>query len=210
MRLLTLFLVAALACAGAARAADIRVATVLPVEDVSLPFWCDWGYDWDERCYRQDGPRLAVGGDSDKVWRSALRFSTTAVPAGAHVVTAELSLWYDRTCIGPRKTSVPCDGRAFELAAQPILSQRWFAEREVEIGPQVGAGAVQAGAAPQWIVLDLTDLVVEWVSGTQPNNGAIVKLGDPQEDYGVGGPSLPSSSFATPSLRPRLTVWYVP
>jgi hypothetical protein len=209
MRLLTLLLVAALACAGAARGADIRVSTLVPVEDVSLPFWCDWGYDWDERCYREDGPRLAVGGDTDKVWRSALRFPTPSLPAGARVVTAELSLWYDRTCIGPRKTSVPCDGRVFELAAHPILTPRWFAEREVEIGPQLGTGAVTAGAAPQWIVLDLTDLVAEWVSGAQPNNGVLMKLGDPQEDYGVSGPLLPSSSAPTPSLRPRLAVWYV-
>jgi hypothetical protein len=40
-----------------------------------LPFWCDWGYDWAERCYRLDGAWLGVGGgEPDKVWRSALRF----------------------------------------------------------------------------------------------------------------------------------------
>jgi hypothetical protein len=210
MRIFALFLVAALACVSAARGADIRVATLAPVEDVSLPCWCDWGYDWDERCYREDGPRLAVGGDTDKVWRSALRFSTSSVPSGARIVTAELSLWYDRTCLAPRKTSVPCDGRAFELGAHSILTPRWFAEREVETGPQAGGGAVPAGAPPQWIVLDLTDLVAEWVSGAQPNNGVIVKLDEPQEDFGVGGPLLPSSSFANAGLRPRLTVWYVP
>ena len=210
MRLLTFFLVAALAYAGAARGADVRVATLVPVEDVSLPFWCDWGYDWDERCYREDGARLAVGGEDDKVWRSALRFSTASVPPGATVVTAELSLWYDRTCIAPRRTSRSCDGRAFEFSAHPILTPRWLSEREVELGSQAGAGALPAAAASQWVVLELTDLVAEWVSGAQQNNGVLVRLGDAQEEYGSSGPLFPSSSFATAGVRPRLTVWYVP
>jgi hypothetical protein len=35
------------ACALPARAAG-RSLVRTPVEDVGLPFWCDWGYDWDE------------------------------------------------------------------------------------------------------------------------------------------------------------------
>jgi hypothetical protein len=41
-----------------------------PVEDVGIPFWCDWGY---ARCCRDDTARLSVGGVDDKVWRAALR-----------------------------------------------------------------------------------------------------------------------------------------
>src|SRR5262245_51297424 len=40
-----------------------------PVEDVGMPFWCDRGYDWDERCYIDNTARLPVGGVDDKVWR---------------------------------------------------------------------------------------------------------------------------------------------
>src|SRR5947208_16689041 len=116
MRFLAVLL-AGLACVGSARAADVRTTTLAPVEDVSLPFFCDWGYDWDERCYRDDSTRLALGGGPGKVWRSALRFSLDVIPASAAVVTAELSLWYDGTCVGPRKTFRPCDGRAFSLEA---------------------------------------------------------------------------------------------
>src|SRR2546421_8354662 len=94
-------LVAALALAGSAHAADLRVVTLSPVEDVSMPFWCSWGYDWDERCYRDDFDRLGVGGVDDKVWRSGVHFSLAALPPQAMVVTAELSLWYDRTCVAP-------------------------------------------------------------------------------------------------------------
>jgi hypothetical protein len=209
MRVFMLVIGAALAFAGAARGADVRVATLHPVEDVSLPFWCDWGYDWDERCYREDGSRLPVGGEQDKVWRAALRFSTATIPPGAAIVTAELSLWYDRTCLAPRKESRPCDGRGFELGAHPIFTARWFSEREVEFGPQVATAAVEPFATSQWTTWDLTDLVAEWASGALPNYGMLLKLADGQEDYNSSGPLFPSSRYANSSLRPRLTVWYV-
>jgi hypothetical protein len=201
---------AALAFAGVARASDLRAVTLSPVEDVSLPFWCDWGYDWDERCYRDDGVRLAVGGgEPDKVWRSALRFSTASIPAGVTVVTAELSLWYDRTCLAPRKTSRPCDSRGFAFGLHPIFSPRWYAEREVEFGPEVGTAALDALAPEQWVVWDVTDLVADWASGGLPNNGVLLKLVDGQEDYDSSGPLFPSSTYANASVRPRLTVWYL-
>jgi hypothetical protein len=209
MRLLVSAAIAALALTGAAHADDVHVATLSPVADVSLPFSCNWGYDWDERCYREDGSRLPVGGEQDKVWRSALRFSTASIPSGAAVVTAELSLWYDRICVAPRKTSRPCDGRGFELVAHPILTARWFSEREVEFGPQVGATALEPFAPPQWTTWDLTDLVAEWTSGALPNYGVLLKLADGQEDYGSSGPLFPSARYANAALRPRLTIWYV-
>jgi hypothetical protein len=209
MRFFLFALAAALAFAGTARAGDVHVATLSPLADVSLPFWCDWGYDWDERCYREEGPRLPVGGELDKVWRSAVRFSTASIPSGAAIVTAELSLWYDRTCLAPRRTSRPCDGRGFELGAHPIFTARWFSEREVEFGPQVGTAALDPFAGPQWTTWDLTDLVAEWASGALPNYGVLLKLVDGQEDFGSSGPLFPSSRYADGSRQPRLTVWYV-
>jgi hypothetical protein len=208
MRLLVVVVFALLAFADVARGADIRVATLSPLDDVSLPFWCDWGYDWDERCYSDDGVRLALGGEPDKVWRSALRFSTASIPPGAAVVTAELSLWYDRTCVAPRKTSRPCDGRGFQIDAHPIYTQLWFSEREVEFGPLAAVAYLDPFAPPQWVVWDVTDLVSEWVSGGEANNGLLLKLADGQEDYNLSGPLIPSSSYPTSSLRPRLTIWF--
>ena len=64
-RVLTLVLVAiCLACPAPGWASSVSIA---PSADVGLPFWCDWGYDWDERCYRDDTARLPVGGVDDKV-----------------------------------------------------------------------------------------------------------------------------------------------
>jgi hypothetical protein len=35
----------------------------------------------------------------------------------------------------------------------------------------------------------------------------LLKLVDEQEDYAMGGPAMPSSSYADAALRPRLVVW---
>lgn len=89
---LVLSLLVALALAGAARAGAYRTVALPAAENVSLPYLCDWGYDWEERCYRDDFDRLELGGAADKVWRSALRFSLEGLPPSATVLTAELVL----------------------------------------------------------------------------------------------------------------------
>jgi hypothetical protein len=60
------------------RAGADTTVSIPPSEDVGFPFACDWGYDWDWRCYRDDGPRLPIGGVDDKIWRAGLRFSLEA------------------------------------------------------------------------------------------------------------------------------------
>jgi hypothetical protein len=195
---------------GLARAADVRLVTLAPVEDVALPFWCDWGYDWNDRCYRDDSDRLGVGGVDDKVWRAALRFSLASVPPASLVVGAELSLWYDRTCIAPFRRRRACDGRGFQLDAHPIFTPRWSAQRELEFGPAVATASIDPLAQPGWVAWDVCDIVADWKSGGLENDGVLIKLTDAQEDFGSSGPSFPSSSYADSALRPRLTVWYLP
>ena len=125
-------LLVALALAGAALvadvwAADVRVATLSPSADVSFPYQCSWGYDADERCYRDDSSKLPLGGSNDgaasKVWRAALRFPLAALPPGAVVLTAELALRYDGVCAAPRRRTRPCDGRGFEFEAHEVGAQ---------------------------------------------------------------------------------------
>jgi hypothetical protein len=207
MKRILLMTLVALALAGGARASDVHVATTAPLEDISLPFWCDWGYDWNERCYVDDSARLGVGGVDDKVWRAALRFSLVSVPTGATIVSAELSLWYDGTCVAPRRRTRTCDGRGYDLEARPIYTPRWLAEREVEFGPLIAAANLTPFAPSGWLTFDVTDLVAEWHSAG-PNNGVLLKLADGEEDFDVGGPAFPSSSYSEAAARPRLTVWY--
>jgi len=184
----------------------VRLAAV---QDVALPFWCEWGYDADELCYRDDGARLPIGGDDDKLWRAALRFSPSSLPPGSAVVRAVLSLHHDARCLGPRKTLRTCERRGYELTAHPILSPDWFDERELDFGPVLTSAELVSADQPERISFDLTDLVAEWIDGSRRNSGVLLKLSDDDEDFGVGGPSLPSSTFEQPALRPQLEIAYV-
>ena len=115
-------LVAFLALAPGALAGGYRTAVLPAAEDVSMPFMCNWGYDWDERCYRDDFDRLELGGAGDKVWRAGIRFSLDAIPSNAMVLTAELWLRYDGTCVAPLRRTQPCTGRSYAFEARPRSS----------------------------------------------------------------------------------------
>lgn len=205
---LSLVLLALAITAGAARAdSGVTVFRSAPSADVSLPFWCDWGYDWDERCYRDFSDRLSVGGDVDKVWRSTLRFPLNEIPPGSIVMSATLLLSFDRVCLAPRKTERPCPPRSYTLDVHPVYTPDWLKEREVEIGPAVTQGSFWAGTS-QLLGFDVTDLVIEWVEYGAPNNGLLLKLAEGEEDFFVSGPRLPSAEFADPARRPALEVTY--
>jgi hypothetical protein len=207
-RLLLVLLVGLALLPGGVRAAASSVAAA-PSEDVGLPFWCDWSYDWEARCYRDDGPRLPVGGTDDKVWRAALRFPLAGIPAGSEIASARLLLHHDGTCIAPRLRSTPCGELGYVLDVHRILSESWSREREVEIERRsLYAEVVHAGWTPQWLTWDVTELVRAWHSGLVPNQGLLLKLQDGDEGFGSGGPYLASASHPTLSLRPRLVVSY--
>jgi hypothetical protein len=193
-----------------ARADTAPVAVTLrPAADVSFPFWCDWSYDWEERCWREDGDRLPVGGDTDKVWRAGLRFSLAQVPAGATILDASLTVRHDAVCLGPRKTTRPCQPRRYTIDLHPILTASWFSEREVEIGPLVSRAVLPLATRPEWLSWDVTGLVESWLAG-EPNNGLLLKLADAEEDFAVGGPAVPSSRFVAAASRPALDLVYLP
>ena len=210
MKWIALTLAVLAVTAGPAGAqADATVYRAGPSADVSLPFWCDWGYDWEERCWRDFSDRLPVGGDVDKVWRAALHFPLSGIPPGSVVLDATLSLSFDGVCVAPRKTSRPCPTRDYTIDVHPVYSRDWLDEREVEIGPLVAQARFWAGT-PQRLFWDITDLVVEWAEGGAPNDGLLLKLADGEEDFLVSGPKLPSSEFAQAALRPALEVTYLP
>jgi hypothetical protein len=210
MKWIVLALVALVITAGPARAeGGATLSRTAPSADVSLPFWCDWGYDWDERCWRDFSDRLPIGGDVDKVWRSALRFPLSAIPPGSVVLSATLLLSFDGVCLGPRKTERTCPARSYTIDVHPIYSPDWLREREVDFGPLVAQGSFWAGT-PQRLSWDVTDLVIEWVEYGAPNDGLLLKLADGEEDFFVSGPKLPSVEFANAALRPALEVTYLP
>ena len=95
------------------------------------------------------------------------------------------------------------------LTAHPIVSTDWFHERELDFGPAVSEAEIGSAEHPQRLSFDLTGLVAAWVDGSRRNSGVLLKLSDDHEDFGLGGPSLPSSTFALPSLRPHLEITYL-
>ena len=196
-------------CSPSASADGTDVVRLAPAQDVSLPFWCDWGYDWDERCYRDDGDRLPIGGEAEKLWRAALRFSVSSLPQGAAVVRAMLHLHHDGRCLGPRKTVQACAARDYELEAHPILSTDWFHERELDYGNAIAGAELGPADQPERVSFDVTDLVAEWIDGSRRNSGVLLKLSEDHEDFGVGGPSPPSSTFTQQSVRPQLEITYL-
>jgi hypothetical protein len=208
-RWLLLLAVTVVGLSGPAEAGAARTISLAPSGDVGLPFWCDWGYDWEWRCYRDDGARLPIGGVDDKVWRAALRFSLAAVPAWATVTSAELRVYHDGVCVAPRKESVPCVPPGAVVDAHRILSASWFAEREVDFDARVlDTAVVFAANEPQWLAWNLTSLARSWHRGQLSNDGVLLKLQDGDEWFGVPGPYGPSSSYPDASLRPRLVVTY--
>jgi hypothetical protein len=197
-----------LAVAAAPAGAAVRTVVERPAAEASFPFFCDWGYDWDERCYRDTwSGRLSIGGDHLRVWRAGLRFPLSSVPSGAAVVRAELFLYYDGTCVGPAGPA-SCDGRAWALEAAPIVGD-WFDEREPALGFPVAWEWLPAGSPPAWMRFDITDLVAEWVDGAFENDGLILKLADEEEALSGSGPMPPGRLFPEAALRPLLEVDYI-
>jgi TGF-beta propeptide len=206
-----LVLILALAVAGLAGVppATASMLSIRATADVGFPFWCDWSYDWESRCFRDDGPRLPIGGVEDKVWRSGLRFSLSGIPAAATITAAELRVYHDGLCVAPGTASVPCAAPGAVIDAHRILSRSWFDEREPEFDERVLDTAVVFSAPdPQWLVWNVTALARSWHSRLVPNNGLLLKLQDGDEGYGVPGPHGPSSSYPDAALRPRLVVAY--
>lgn len=210
MRHRTIFVAMVAAFALLPARADAGTTVVLdPSADLGLPFSCSWGYDWEERCYTDDGPRLPVGGVDDKIWRSAIRFALDDVPADAAVAAAELRLWFDGVCVAPRKTSVACSSRTYDVDVRRILSADWLGEREPELDEEIEARTTaDATRAPHRLRWDLTWLVQRWHSGEAENNGLLVLLAPYEEDFDVSGPYVPSASYADASRRPQLVVTY--
>ena len=140
-----LLCLAAIVLRRSARAAPgaLRSVSIAPSADVGLPFWCDWSYDWEARCFRDDGPRLPIGGVDDKVWRAAFASRSPSIPAGATVTAARAAGSTTTDCASrPRATARPCAAPGAVIDAHRILSSNWFSEREPDFDERVEATAV--------------------------------------------------------------------
>jgi hypothetical protein len=210
MRLASVIALVLAVLAGAlAPRSGAAVSVRTPVDDVGFPFWCNWSYDWDERCYRDSGPRLPVGGVDDKVWRSGVLFSFAGIPPGSIVASARLELTFEGDCIAPALGMIRCPGDVFLIAAYPIASADWYHEREPDYYWTVeDVVEVDTSQGPDVVAWNLTALTRKWLAGSIANNGVLLKLTDGSEDFDVGGPYFDSMGAVEPAARPRLVVVY--
>jgi hypothetical protein len=207
-RALLLAVLAAAVLTGPGAASTSTVA-IRPSADLGFPFWCEWGYDWESRCFREDGARVPIGGAGDKVWRAGLRFPLGGVPAGATVISAELRVHYDGVCVAPARGWAPCVPPGAVIDAHRILTASWLGEREPELDERVVETAVVfAPSEPQWLVWPVTPLVRAWHRRLLSNNGLLLKLQDGDEAFDVPGPYVPSSTYPDAAAQPRLVVTY--
>jgi hypothetical protein len=179
-----------------------------PVEDVGVPFWCDWAYDWDERCHHDDTAWLPVGGVDDKVWRAALRFSLDALPTDAHIASARLELYFDGACVAPRRRAGPCANAEYTVDAHTVLSQSWTEGARARLRSRRNGfdHCLDDLRALERLGPDRAGLELGVRSCSEP--GRLLKLAEEEENFGVSGPYYPSSAFGTASIRPRLAVSY--
>jgi RHS repeat-associated protein len=206
--------------------ADAGKATYI-VQDRSTPAGC---YDWFNY---GAATNLRVGTAANGVrHRPLLAFDLRDIPAGATVSAATMTLWYPSTgaptTTAGREINLHRVTRAWEEGKGTYPGQcngsgadwnetqggvHWGtgggdydATADASVGPKSHSTSNGLAGTDSFTV---TSLVQEWVNGTAPNHGVLLKLGDdatiptdnPNFDY------YPDDA-ADASLRPRLTVTY--
>jgi hypothetical protein len=187
--------------APAASAAE----SVTPTADTSHDWVCE-GYD--EDCSPDESERLLLGyvnyggrDNLDSTWRAVLHFDLSDIPQDAEISSAGLGLYYDGTCIGNEFVQTSCTG------PQTLDAHRATTNAEPPEFNAVPEASVTTTGIPQWVVLDITQLVRDWLSGAASNHGVLVKM--PELLEGNGGPYILSQDSSDSSFHPRLTINYV-
>jgi Zn-dependent metalloprotease len=136
--------------------------------------------------------------------RSFLQFDLSSIPSSATISQATLRLFYDTCSFGPEEVGVgvyevmgPWTESTLSWNAQPSFT--WDAEDVLSMGCE---GAT--GAYVQW---DITALAQDWVSGSAPNHGVVVKALD---ELGERGRLLARFGSRERAVgQPQLVVSYV-
>lgn len=166
--------------------------------------------------------RLRVGTDAISIWRSLLRFKLADIPPDATISDATLSLWH------PETTSTALTLRAHRLTGNwqegtgidtcSADGATWYETdggvRWVQDGGDFNATvaaslAIPAGAQPAWSQWSLTSLVQQWVAGTYPNHGLMLKLDDETRVAGKSVDFYAGDFAVAPTLRPKLAITYM-
>ena len=173
-------------------------------------------------CVNRGGAdRLKIGTDAISIWRSLLRFDLSDLPANATISNATLSLWHPETTSAAltvrahRLTSNWDDGTGVDTCSadgatwyEATGGFRW-AQDGGDYDPTAAATlGLPADAAAGWSTWSLTSLAQQWVAGSHPSMGLLLKL---DNETRVPGKSVDfySGDFAVaPTLRPKLALTY--
>ena len=166
------------------------------------------------------GKQLWVSDSGLTQHHALVEFDISSLPAGAPVMSATLSL-YDGgpdevgagTEIGiHRVTRDWVEGSGGQTGTNPADGASWDAYNGVNAWTSTGGdhdpltidSSPVIDTAARWHHFDATALVSDWVTGTQPNHGVLVKVvsGDLTKTH------LVSSDDVSPALHPKLTIDY--
>jgi RHS repeat-associated protein len=165
--------------------------------------------------------RLKVGTDVNSLWRSLAWFDLHDIPSSATVTSATLSLWHPDTSpaaltVRAHRVSAAWDeGNGVDTCTgdgatwyETKGGVRWAADGGDFDPTVVSAVSIPSGQAAAWNSWALTSLVQQWLSGSQPNHGVLLKVDDETIVAGKYLDYYSSDLGVAPTLRPKLSVTY--
>jgi RHS repeat-associated protein len=152
---------------------------------------------------------LWIGTDDTDVWRALVQFDLSSIPPGATVTAASFGLWNDSTsCIWVGAGD--CGTSSHTLEAHRVTNA-W--NTTTTTSSQLGFDAtilstftLAAHAPDQWMTWNVATTAQNWLNGTQPNYGILIKRAT--EPIGVGGPAPPGNDAFDPTQAPKLDITY--
>lgn len=161
-------------------------------------------------------PRLGVGVDRWGRIRSLVQFNLAGiVPPGTPVDAADLALYWDNTVLsGTTTTPVALEARAVTQSWTP--STVTWNSINAAAGDIAGSASFSATQTNTWTTFPVTGIVRDWVAGTRPNHGFMLKAAN--ETQVAGGPIFWAGEFPvspvgewptyTTRTAPRLTLTF--
>jgi RHS repeat-associated protein len=152
--------------------------------------------------------RMYIGTGDSNVWREAIRFDTSAIPAGVTVSSASVGIYYDGWCISA--TGPFCGGISHRIDAHRMTAA-WSTSTvtsQIQFDPAIlSSYTLPSGASNRWMSWDVSSAVNGWVSGTLANYGLYMMLSS--EPLSASGPTPPGMRYPGDiSLTPSLTVTF--
>jgi RHS repeat-associated protein len=152
---------------------------------------------------------LWIGTDDTDVWRALVQFDLSSIAPGATVTSATLGLWNDSTsCVYAGNGD--CETSSHTLEAHRV-TKAW--DNVNTTSSQLGFDAtvlstytLAAHAPDGWMSWNVATTAQNWLNGTQPNYGILLKRST--EPLGAGGPAPPGNDASDPTQAPKLDITY--